>query len=177
MEDTKPCRCGCRERNNPLCICYSFPQQSDQIMSALGSSDRDVDENIPLLLDGPNGDKSKIPNVRIKRHGSMVSVISQEVSFAQRSLGNSYNSYGANESFDAKKTVHCHTNRPEEKQTKSAQRKLTIASIVCLLFLIGEFIGTFHSHLFYVYNRLNYIMKFFLFVSSLNRSLLTCSVL
>lgn len=122
-------------------IARNFPQQSDQIMSALGSSDRDVDENIPLLLDGPNGDKSKIPNVRIKRHGSMVSVISQEVSFAQRSLGNSYNSYGANESFDAKKTVHCHTNRPEEKQTKSAQRKLTIASIVCLLFLIGEFIG------------------------------------
>ena len=113
-------------------------------MNALNTSASvDVDEKIPLLLDGPSGDGGKIPNVRITRQGSVVSVISDEVSFVQRSFGNSYSSYGANESCGGKDKTHCHTKKPDNSGTKAAQRKLTIASIVCLLFLIGEFVGKF----------------------------------
>ena len=130
---------GC---NKFSCICSSFPDQSEHIINALtNSTSMDVDETLPLLLDGPSGKKAKVPNVRIKREGSMVSVISDEVSFVQRSFGNSYSSYGANESHEDQKKLHCHTKKPDNKGTKSAQRKLTIASIVCLVFLIGEFIG------------------------------------
>ena len=141
MEGSRTCRCGKREANNPLCICYSFPEQSEQIMNALGGSqEEDVDAKIPLLLDGPNEDK--VPNVRITRQGSLVSVISQEISFAQRSFANSFSSYGSNRCYDAEDRIdHCHTKKPDTSSTKAAQRKLTIASIVCLLFLIGEFIG------------------------------------
>ena len=31
----------------------------------------DIDEKIPLLLDGPNGDGGKVPNVRIRREGKI----------------------------------------------------------------------------------------------------------
>lgn len=144
MQSSNPCTCGRREENNPYCFCYSFPGQSDKIISALSNSAAvDVDEKIPLLLDGPDHDGRKVPNVHIKRHGSMVSVISDEVSFVQRSFGNSFSSYGANETNDDKAKTHCHTKKHDTSGTKAAQRKLTIASIVCLLFLIGEFIGNF----------------------------------
>ena len=142
MQSCYPCVCGRRNQTNALCICSSFPEQSDHIINALSSSATiDVDEKIPLLLDGPSGDASKIPNVHIKRHGSLVSVISDEVSFVQRSLENSYSSYGINSGYDDRGKTHCHTKKPDRSGTKAAQRKLTIASIVCLLFLIGEFIG------------------------------------
>ena len=59
----------------------------------------------------------------------------------QRSFGDSYSSYGANDSLDTRESKHCHTKKPDNSGTKAAQRKLTIASIVCLIFLIGEFIG------------------------------------
>eukprot|EP00794_Sanderia_malayensis_P012305 gene12305-13574_t len=142
MDDSKPCKCGKREKNNPLCICYSFPRQSQQILDALESAnDGDIDEKIPLLLNGPNGvDDTNVANVRITRRGSMVSLISQEVSFAQRSFSESMNSCGTNRSYDA--IQHCHTKKPDyNTQARAAQRKLVIASIVCLLFLIGEFVG------------------------------------
>jgi len=43
--------------------------------------------------------------------------------------------------------LHCHT-KDEKKMssTKAAQRKLVIASIVCLLFMIGEFVGGYLSN-------------------------------
>lgn len=142
MQSPYSCVCGRRGQNDQLCICSSFPGQSDHILNALSSSVTiDVDETIPLLLDGPSGDGCKVPNVHIKRHGSIVSVISDDVSFVQRSLDNSYSSYGIAGGQEDKAKTHCHTKKPENSGTKAAQRKLTIASIVCLLFLIGEFIG------------------------------------
>ena len=153
MQSSYPCKCGRREANNPLCICNSFPGQSDQIINALSHSAAvDVDERIPLLLEGPNGDGSKVPNVRIKRQGSLVSVISEEVSFAQGSFGNSFSSYGAGRSYEGKDKTHCHTKKADHSGTKSAQRKLTIASIVCLLFLIGEFVGIYFMNFSYSSN-------------------------
>ena len=39
-------------------------------------------------------------------------------------------------------SLHCHTKDKAKLQaTRLAQRKLIIASIVCLLFMVGEFIG------------------------------------
>ena len=69
MDSRRPCICGRREENNPICICSSFPEQSDQIIHALVDTSVDIDEKIPLLLDGPNGDGGKVPNVRIRREG------------------------------------------------------------------------------------------------------------
>ena len=136
--------CGRRDQHSPLCICFSFPGQSDHIINALtNAAIVDVDEKIPLLLDGPSNDSIKVPNVHIKRHGSIVSVISDEVSFVQRSAEHQHASYGSSDSFEDRTKTHCHTKKPHDAGTKAAQRKLIIASIVCLLFLIGEFIGKF----------------------------------
>ena len=156
MQSPYPCVCGRRRQNDTLCICSSFPGQSDHIINALSNSATiDVDEKIPLLLDGPSGDPCKIPNVHIKRHGSVVSVISDEVSFVQRSLENSYSSYGINGGHEDHTKTHCHTKKPDNSSTKAAQRKLIIASIVCLLFLIGEFIGN-NCFFFILFRYLSY---------------------
>ena len=142
MQSPQKYVCGPRDQNSPLCICFSFPGQSDHIINALTNSTIvDVDEKIPLLLDGPCNDNIKVPNVHIKRHGSIVSVISDEISFVQRSAEHHHGSYGSSDSFEDRTKTHCHTKKPDDAGTKAAQRKLTIASIVCLLFLIGEFIG------------------------------------
>lgn len=128
-------------------IARSFPGQSDHIINALtNAAIVDVDEKIPLLLDGPSNDSIKVPNVHIKRHGSIVSVISDEVSFVQRSAEHQHASYGSSDSFEDRTKTHCHTKKPHDAGTKAAQRKLIIASIVCLLFLIGEFIGGYFAH-------------------------------
>jgi len=43
--------------------------------------------------------------------------------------------------------LHCHTKDEKKlKNTRAAQRKLTIASIVCLFFMIGEFCGGYFSN-------------------------------
>lgn len=43
--------------------------------------------------------------------------------------------------------LHCHTkDKAKLASTKTAQRKLTIASIVCLLFMIAEFVGGYVSN-------------------------------
>ncbi|XP_067666088.1 proton-coupled zinc antiporter SLC30A2-like [Haliotis asinina] len=41
---------------------------------------------------------------------------------------------------------HCHDDTPLGKVDKSARRKLIIASVLCLLFMIGEIVGGFLAH-------------------------------
>ena len=145
--------CSC----NGQCVSVRCSVHGQDVEAGFSTSDgyalsmNKDDERLPLIVG--QEEPHSTPHVGFRtdrRHGSItgsiVSVISQESVTAQhfnvnKSNGTVYTSsylssgQGAND-------LHCHRGKPARKhETRNAKRKLIAASVVVLLFLVGEFVG------------------------------------
>lgn len=117
-----------------------------------------VKENVHNT-DFPDGDMPKVEEIDLysksttdDREALLDHYESPEVRFQSGSIGSIpqefFQKYGSiNTTAEEDSQLHCHTkDKAKMAGTKAAQRKLTIASIVCLLFMIAEFVGGYMSN-------------------------------
>jgi len=107
------------------------------------SKDEEEAESTRLLSGDLNDKDTVFENKEDFLNPPNVKIVGKSTSLYSLNDNSSLNNYQTVDEGN----LHCHTKDDKRYQsTKAAQRKLIIASIVCLLFMIGEFVGGYISH-------------------------------